>query len=880
MTTTFRNAVFQLHWFFGITAGVVLAVVGFTGAMLSFEDQMLKALNPGVMTVEARGPALAPADLVARIAAQEPAAKLQSLSLSADARDAAKVGFAPAPGAAKGPGGRARGESRYVDPYTGTLLGKPRGEGFFRTTMQLHRWLVMDDVGKQIVGFSTVVLVFFCVSGIYLRWPRRWRSLRTWLGLDWRQRGRNFLWHLHAVVGTWVLVAYLVMALTGLTWSYPWYRDGLNALAGVTPAAQARGGPPSGERAGRGRGQRESRGGAGNGGDGASDGGASFDIGAAWDTFERAAPVWSTATLQWPRDGGGVQFRYLDAAPAHERASNTIELDPRSLVVRRHERYDAKPLAQRLAGSYLPLHRGSYFGTTGVVLFMLASALMPLFAISGWMLYLDRRRRQRAARELAHAAFSSADAPGGASILIAYASQTGTAEHLAWQTAATLREAGCVVDVQALGRVTPAQLAGTERALFVASTFGDGQAPDGARAFARRLGASSTSLSALRYGVLALGDRGYGEHYCGFGRALDVGLHHAGARPLFDRVEVDAGDAGALRHWQHHIGQLAGRSDLPDWTAPAYGHWQLVRREHLNPGSPGAPAFHLALIPADPDALAWQAGDIAEIGPRHEAARVAQWLAQAGLDGAATVVGGGDSRAPLASLLAGMQLPAAASMQGQSPQAVLDALKPLPHREYSIASLPADGSLQLLVRQAHRPDGSLGSGSGWLTAHAALAGPIDLRIRSNPSFHAPADDRPLVLVGNGTGMAGLRALLKARIAAGHRRNWLMFGERTSAHDFHYRDEVESWQREGQLQRLDLAFSRDRPGPASARRYVQQLLREQAGTLRTWLEDGAAVYVCGSLEGMAPAVEAALQDVVGEAALEAMAADGRYRRDVY
>ena len=65
MTTTFRNAVFQVHWFLGITAGVVLALVGVTGGMLSFEDEILEALNPGVMTVEPAGrAALSSSDLV------------------------------------------------------------------------------------------------------------------------------------------------------------------------------------------------------------------------------------------------------------------------------------------------------------------------------------------------------------------------------------------------------------------------------------------------------------------------------------------------------------------------------------------------------------------------------------------------------------------------------------------------------------------------------------------------------------------------------------------------------------------------------------------------------------------------------------------------
>ncbi|HEU4813543.1 MAG TPA: PepSY domain-containing protein, partial [Xanthomonadaceae bacterium] len=210
---TVRNAIFQVHWLLGITAGVVLALVGATGAMLSFEDAILERLNPGVLRVEARGEPLAPVQLVDRVRAQRSDDAIASLTLSADPGGVARVAFEP-----KGDGG-GRGERRTLDPYTGELLPAARGEGFFRTTMQLHRWLAADDVGKQVVAASTVALVFFCLSGLYLRWPRGRASLHAWFALDWKQRGRAFLWRLHAVVGTWVLLAYLVMALSGLWWS-------------------------------------------------------------------------------------------------------------------------------------------------------------------------------------------------------------------------------------------------------------------------------------------------------------------------------------------------------------------------------------------------------------------------------------------------------------------------------------------------------------------------------------------------------------------------------------------------------------------------------------------------------------------------------------
>ncbi|KAA0180490.1 sulfite reductase flavoprotein subunit alpha [Cupriavidus gilardii] len=515
-----------------------------------------------------------------------------------------------------------------------------------------------------------------------------------------------------------------------------------------------------------------------------------------------------------------------------------------------------------VSGLALSLAGAGKWPTAGGVALAYAGFCGAIFA-------LHRRRRQGSA-----AFASTADD----ATLIAYASQTGFAEQLALQTAQALQHAGLPVRVASFADLDPSALARCRQALFVASTTGEGDAPDSAAGFTRKLAAASgDGLRRLRYGILALGDSSY-ANFCAYGHALSAALQRAQAQRLFDLVEVDNGDTGALRHWQNHLSALAGGAEIADWEAPRYGRWRLVERRLMNPGSAGAPAFHLALEPESPAALDWQAGDIAEIGPRLPPAQVAQLLRDLSLDGGAAVRCDGEAM-PLADALAArMPLPAphAEAMRGLSPQALIDALPPLPHREYSIASLPTDGRLDLLVRQTRHEDGRLGLASGWLTEHAPLGAPIALRVRTNRAFHAPADDRPLLLIGNGTGMAGLRALLKARAAAGHRRNWLLFGERSAAHDAFYREELQAWQADGTLPRLDRTWSRD----GAPLRYVQDAVRAAAPQIREWVAAGAAIYVCGSLQGMAAGVNDALAEVLGTQALAALAENGRYRRDVY
>lgn len=494
----------------------------------------------------------------------------------------------------------------------------------------------------------------------------------------------------------------------------------------------------------------------------------------------------------------------------------------------------------------------------------LLGAAGVVLAYAAFCLLLQRRRAARAP--------AATEAVGDA-VLVVFASQTGTAEDLAQRTAVALEQAGLTARLIALDRLHAPLLQQARCALFVLSTYGEGDPPDMAAGFARRLLSQALPLVQLRYGVLALGDSAY-THFCGFGRRVDAWLRQQGAQALFDRIDVDNVDAGALRHWQHQLGVLAGSSDQPDWSPPRYARWRLQQRRELNPDSLGGACFLLSLQPADGEPMDWDAGDVAEIGPRHAPAAVHALLDRLGLDGDRLLAGGETQ----AEFLARHHWPDAApvSAAASALDAWLAALTPLPHREYSIASIPADGRLDLLVRQWRREDGSYGVGSGWLTLHAEPGARIDLRLRRNRQFHLPPQPCPLILIGNGTGIAGLRALLRARAAAGQQRNWLLFGERQRARDFFFADEIHAWQRSGLLERVDLAFSRDQ----AERIYVQQRVGEAAAALREWVAAGACIYVCGSLQGMAPAVDAQLRGALGAGLLDQMVEQGRYRRDVY
>lgn len=429
-----------------------------------------------------------------------------------------------------------------------------------------------------------------------------------------------------------------------------------------------------------------------------------------------------------------------------------------------------------------------------------------------------RRRRQRDASE--RLASALADTGGGADpTLVLYASQTGQAEGLAWQTGSWLHAAGTAARVMPLNEVDAELLRRTPKALFITSTYGEGDAPDGASVFAERVMGANAELSALRYAVLALGDRQY-AHFCRFGRLLDEWLHASGATRSFERIEVDNAEPATLATWQAQCGGAPADAADAEVPEPVAAPWRLASRTLLNRGSAGAPVYRLAFAPMAAALADWESGDIARL--------------------------------------------ALASDPGRP-------------RDYSIASIPADGALELLVRQEQHPDGRLGAASGLLTSTLRLGDTLQLQLRAHRNFRLGDNrQRPLLLIGNGTGLAGLRGHLRARAAQGRHDNWLVFGERNLQHDFLCREEIEAWQRAGVLQRVDMVFSRDQ----AERLHVQHRLLQLHDEVRAWIARGAAIYVCGSLQGMASGVDAALRQIAGEAPLRELAAGGRYRRDVY
>ena len=254
-----KAALLQVHSVAGLVLALLLGLIALTGATMSFEDEIGDYLNSGIMQVAPRqAPALMPDELIARLTAGQDVGKVSAVTLASDPSVAVHVRFARDEQGA-------RASSLYVDPYDARVLWGLRGEEFFATVRKLHRWLLISGDakgwGRQITGVAALGLIVMLVSGLVLRWPRRSGSVKMWLKPNLGLSGRGLHRSLHAVIGTWVLPVYLVMTLTGLWYSFDWYKDGVVWLLSRPQVAAAKMQPKMPTKASRAAGVSETAGG-------------------------------------------------------------------------------------------------------------------------------------------------------------------------------------------------------------------------------------------------------------------------------------------------------------------------------------------------------------------------------------------------------------------------------------------------------------------------------------------------------------------------------------------------------------------------------------------------------------------------------------------
>jgi len=539
---------------------------------------------------------------------------------------------------------------------------------------------------------------------------------------------------------------------------------------------------------------------------------------------------------------------------------------------------------------------------------------------------------------------------GGPVLTILYGSQTGNGEKLAEKLAEKARGRGYPVSLRNLSDYKKSDLKNERNLLLIMSTHGEGDPPDTALelhefVYSKR----APKMEGLRYSVLALGDTSY-EHFCKTGKDFDEKFSQLGGVAVFPRQDCDVDYDDDAERWME--GSLDAFSDLltvtstitvaqpaviskTSYTAKNPFHAPILERVNLNGRGSAKRTYHIELS-LEGSGITYAPGDALGVLPVNRPPLVAELIEQLGASGDLVVNVGEESVTleaalstrfeittltrpmlqkyadlcgsdQLKQLLADgrhadlvawtdgrdvLDLLRAYPVTGLSPQALVDSLRKLPPRLYSIAS-----SLAAHPDEVHLTVGVVEYETYGRQRHGVCSNylydvseevSVPVYVHENRNFRLPADPgTPVIMVGPGTGVAPFRAFLEEREAIGATGpNWLFFGDQHFTTDFLYQIELQKFHKDGLLTRLDVAFSRDQKEKV----YVQHRLQEHAAEVFRWLQEGASVYVCGDANRMAPDVHAALADIIAkqggksaedaEAELKQMIKDKRYQRDTY
>ncbi|MEY2342814.1 flavodoxin domain-containing protein [Acidithiobacillus sp. IBUN Pt1247-S3] len=463
-----------------------------------------------------------------------------------------------------------------------------------------------------------------------------------------------------------------------------------------------------------------------------------------------------------------------------------------------------------------------------------------------------------------------------AATVLLWASQTGTAQGLAENLAKQLRRKNIAADCLAMEEISPQELQRYKRALFVTSTFGDGDAPDNGSEFWEAINqAEMPRLESLRYAVLGLGDRSF-DSFCAHGRRLNQRLRELGASALLPFLEAESADSDDITSWQSKVLELYPLMTANPLPAPAltatsgnrssaasFSHTRLLGSRRLGHAQHERFLTHCA-VDIGETGLQYETGDLLLVLPENPPREVDALLQASGFAGNESIQVGEASMTLRAALSGHLDIrrwgtkALQEKQSGESPQDFAKRLRPLQARRYSIASSASakPEEVHLLVTGQHQ-DGGLCSSYLASLDHGAK---VRANIQANPKFRLPAADLPIIMIGAGSGLAPFLGFLQERETRGDPgKNWLFFGERHAASDFHFAEEIQRWQQSGHLSRLDTAFSRDQSTPI----YVQHRIQENAAMFWDWIQKGAFLYLCGSLQRLAKGVGETLQQVAEE-----------------
>lgn len=373
-TSPFRKLMNDLHLWLGIASSLVLFVVCLTGTIYTFKTEIQEWLEPNRYAFVApnEGQAKPVAELVQLVEASTQG-KVQRITL------VSKEGKPFVFTVSKGEEGK-RGEAVHVNPFTGEILGTGKGPGdeFFMTVFKLHRWLLLDSsIGRPIVGIATIIFCFLSISGLILWFPKKikgWKSIKPGFKIKFNANWKRINHDLHNTLGFYTLLIVLIMSLTGLCWSFEWYRNGLSSVLGAKVFGGRDEVKPESVL------QDKST--------------ISLEEALAIANKEMAYD-YRTLAVSLPKDSlGAYEINKNDLARWNETVNDRVFIDQYSGEVIKKEIFADKSMGEKLASSIRALHFGDIYGLFSKVIYFITCLIATSLPITGIFIWLNKMKKK------------------------------------------------------------------------------------------------------------------------------------------------------------------------------------------------------------------------------------------------------------------------------------------------------------------------------------------------------------------------------------------------------------------------------------------------------------------------------------------------------
>ena len=361
----------RFHLWLSIPSGIVITLMCLTGAVMVFQEEILQLFYPARYTVQDNLQQPLPLDVIIEKA---------NLSLTDDTITAIQVLNDPESTYIATLSSGARSHA-YINPYTAEIKGYySYREGFFYQVMRLHRWLMFKDMatGRIVTGISTLFFVVILITGVVTWWPKKGKFKRSFFKVKWKSGGSRRLFDLHRILGVYLVLALLLLSLTGLMWSFGWYRSSVAAVFGIEQPAE-------------GGGQGRHGGGGGRGGRGEE---RSVSVPSDW--WQKALEVsqkevGSYKSIRIAKNGSII---VLPDNAIHGRANDTYQFSYEKSSTEPVLRYgDKKDQSYMMTWAYV-LHVGTWGGVWSKILTFLAALVGASLPITGYMLWLKKKKRR------------------------------------------------------------------------------------------------------------------------------------------------------------------------------------------------------------------------------------------------------------------------------------------------------------------------------------------------------------------------------------------------------------------------------------------------------------------------------------------------------